>query len=70
MVNKDIVEIKLSIARIEEHAEFTRKALEGNGKKGLVQKVEENCTALNKGRGAILALGIITTCLGIIAFIM
>jgi len=41
------------LAIIETNVDWIRKALEGNGKKGLIQRVEDLETCANQSKGAV-----------------
>ena len=41
-IRDDITDLKVSAAKTQEHVAFIRKALEGNGKTGLIKEVEDN----------------------------
>lgn len=62
--NKNISDVKEHLSVLSNDVKWIRKAIEGNGKKGLIEKVEEN----TKWRYYIIAGG--TVVFTIISFVM
>ena len=68
-MKEELLNLQTSITEMKTDIKWIRKEIEGNGTKGLLQQVAENKSAIDKGRGAVIFLGIITTVLAIITFI-
>ena len=75
MVKQDITKIMQKLDKIEDriktveiHAEYTKKAIEGNGVPGLVQKVSQNSKWINMVTGALILLTTLVS-YGLIKFV-
>lgn len=66
---KELKQISDTLIRIEEHVEFIRTILDGNGHRGLIAQVDDNSIALNKGRGALMVVGVLIGILTLITLL-
>jgi len=68
--NKKLNEIHTSIAVIKTDMKYIRKEIEGNGKKGLIKKVEELETDNDKFKGGLLLFKFLLSFIGLGNLIM
>ena len=65
----EIKQIHDNVLLLKNDMKWIRKSIEGNGKKGIFEKISDNTKGRHIAYGGIVAIGLLSTVLGIIVIV-